>query len=90
MRSAFADDYYAEERERFKEAEIYRAELILYTTASLRLQEKEEVQRWLHARPRIADSPRTLASQTKALMEGRSTEDVVPVGTPDFDERART
>ena len=72
LRSAFADDQYAEERERFTEVEVYRAELFLYTTASLNSQEKEDVHRWLRTRPQIADTPSILASQTRSLLIGQS------------------
>ena len=72
LRSAFADDQYAEERERFTEAEVYRAELFLYTTGSLNPQEKEDVRRWLHTRPQIADTPSILASRTRSLLGSQS------------------
>ena len=72
LRSAFADNQYAEERERFAEAEVYRAELFLYTTGSLNPQEKEDVRRWLRTRPQIADTPSILASQTRSLLSSQS------------------
>ena len=75
LRSAFADAQYAEERERFTEVEVYRAELFLYTTASLNPQEKENVQRWLRTRPQIADTPSVLASQARSLLSGQSVQD---------------
>ena len=82
LRSAFADAQYAEERERLTEAEVYRAELFLYTTASLNSQEKEKVQRWLRTRPQIADTPSVLASRTRSLLSGQSVQDDAPDRAP--------
>lgn len=82
LRSVFADDQYAEERERFTEAEVYRAELFLYTTASLTSQEKEDVRHWLHMRPQIADTPSILASRIRSLLSDPSAQDNAPDGAP--------
>lgn len=84
LRSAFADDQYAEERKRFTEAEVYRAELFLYTAASLDSQEKEDVRRWLQMRPQIADTPSMLASQTRSLLSGQSGQDNALSGAPAY------
>lgn len=90
LRSTFADDYYAEERERLTDAEIYRAELLLYNSASMTPQEKEEVRKWLRARPQILDTPHTLASQTKSLLKEQCAQDEVPFEARDSDERTKS
>ena len=81
LRSAFTNNQYAEERERFTEVEIYRAELFLYTTASLNPQERENVRRWLYTRPQIEDTPSVLASRTRSLLSNPS-EDNAPDRAP--------
>ena len=69
----------------FTEVEVYRAELFLYTTASLNSQEREDVRRWLRTRPQIADTPKILASQTRSLLGGQSVQDDGPDRAPAYD-----
>ena len=45
------DGFFEEEKARFADSELYRAELLAYGTASISHHEKEAVRQWLQARP---------------------------------------
>ena len=57
---------HAGEKESFAEAEMYRAELLLYGTGSVSREEKDAVRRWLHARPKITPKATTVGKKRSA------------------------
>lgn len=56
----FDQPLYQEEKHIFAEAELYRASLLLYNSASLTAEQKAQVKEWVAARPGVTSLGRTI------------------------------